>query len=610
MFARRRRRNDAKQAQARKDRPPPASAPPDLQAAAAHLRARGAPQPPPPGTVPLRVAWRRPAARPPVVAAGHDGWLHHRLEEASPARYVATLHVPRGEEVRYKFLVDGKWLVDDAPGAAHALSADGTLHVSPPLTADQPAAAPGLPAPADAGADAGLNNGGGAPTSPPPTPAPSRGPSRAGPSRAAPVCGAASAPAAPAAEPASAAGKRRRAAARTATAAAAAGDTAAPHRPGDGAADVHPPVGVNSAGARRSVMMLVGGARWRSRLGVTADGRPAAATDRASRPPSAADSADGSVSLGRGAGGRDPHAQIALHSTASLPANPPIVPSSSFFSADKENAGAAGPAHSLAAARGVTRESFKFRPSPGGGKGRLSRRPAAAPPSTTLATSVLTDSNGGGHGRNAPAISSSAPQANRTGPRSSSRGLQKVVVSGPTRVDVPEDHGQVHRTAQNWRSMAQHLQEDLNDPLGARKLLHQAIEHLEKHGLWSSLENAQVHIDLARSLSKANQLSETEFHLRIALRIYEQVGAATEHKGDLVHYIAVVVDRQKKRAEAEELYREALNIYKSDNLSGDNVGIALKNLALNLKKQNRVGEADSYVRDYRAAPVAGPPVAP
>jgi tetratricopeptide (TPR) repeat protein len=158
-------------------------------------------------------------------------------------------------------------------------------------------------------------------------------------------------------------------------------------------------------------------------------------------------------------------------------------------------------------------------------------------------------------------------------------------VSGPTRVDQPVDVNDVHRTAQNWRDMARHLQDDLKDPVGARQLLENAIEHREKHGLLSTLENAQAHIDLARSLGKTENFSDAESHLRTALQIYEQIEAAPDHIADLVHYIAVVTDRQRKRREAEMLYRKALDIYKVNNVSGSNVDIAVKNLDLNLRKQ-------------------------
>ena len=146
--------------------------------------------------------------------------------------------------------------------------------------------------------------------------------------------------------------------------------------------------------------------------------------------------------------------------------------------------------------------------------------------------------------------------------------------------------------------MARHLQEDLKDPNGARELLIRAVQHREKHGRWCTFENAQTHVDLARNLSKSSKLTDAEFHLRIALRVYNQIKTRPEHLGDLLHYIGVVVDRQKRRAEAEELYKKALEVYKEGKLSGDNVDIALKNLSLCLKKQGREAEAKKFVAEY------------
>lgn len=173
-----------------------------------------------------------------------------------------------------------------------------------------------------------------------------------------------------------------------------------------------------------------------------------------------------------------------------------------------------------------------------------------------------------------------------------------VTVSGPTRVDEPKDMAEVHRDADEWRGMARELQDNLNDSAGARELLSKAIRHREKHNLWCTIENGQTHVDLARSLSKADRFADAEFHLRIALKIYRRIDAGPEHIGDLLHYIGVVVDRQKKRADAEALYRSALDTYRAHRVVGNNVEIALKNLALNLRKQGREPEAAVFVREY------------
>lgn len=166
------------------------------------------------------------------------------------------------------------------------------------------------------------------------------------------------------------------------------------------------------------------------------------------------------------------------------------------------------------------------------------------------------------------------------------------------KVDEPRDVDEVNRQADNWRQMARHLQDDLHDPSAARQLLEKAIQHREKHGLARTPQNAQVHADLARNLSKADRLGDAEVHLRDALAIYHQLATPAEHIADLMLYVGVVVDRQKRRAEAESLYRKALAMYRQEGLKSNNVEIALSNLALNLRKQNREKEIEDMYREH------------
>lgn len=154
-------------------------------------------------------------------------------------------------------------------------------------------------------------------------------------------------------------------------------------------------------------------------------------------------------------------------------------------------------------------------------------------------------------------------------------------------MDEPRDEEEVNRQADNWRKMAKHLQDDLHDAVAARVLLQKAIDHREKHGLDCSAANAQVHTDLARNLSKAEKIADAEKHLRIALDIYHMLHMGSEHIADLQLYVGVMVDRQKRREEAEALYRQALEMYCLNEVKSNNMNIAIKNLVLNLKKQNR-----------------------
>lgn len=207
----------------------------------------------------------------------------------------------------------------------------------------------------------------------------------------------------------------------------------------------------------------------------------------------------------------------------------------------------------------------------------------------------------GGIGKNSAVRSTSGAGMNSERRRMPLRGSSRntaVKVSGPTRVDEPRDIDEVNRQADNWRQMARHLQDNLHDPAAARELFEKAIAHREKHGLECSTANAQVHTDLARNLSKADFIPEAEMHLRVGLGIYSRLGMGSEHIADLKLYVGVMVDRQKRRQEAEDLYKQALDMYKRNGVKGNNRNIAIKNLVLNLRKQSRLHEIPMVYVDY------------
>lgn len=135
------------------------------------------------------------------------------------------------------------------------------------------------------------------------------------------------------------------------------------------------------------------------------------------------------------------------------------------------------------------------------------------------------------------------------------------------------------------------MQNRLADPLGAQKLLEKAIHHREKHGLESTLGNADVHIDIGRSLSKSNRYYDAEFHLCSALLIYRQIDAAPEHMGNLLLYRGFVAERQGKQDKAESLYREAIDIYRTGGVVGENADTALRSLSRSLRTQGILGDA-------------------
>lgn len=537
----------------------------------------------------VEIVWPEKAARPPVVATSHDSWMHHRMiAEHGTHGYTVSLTVPIDAPVTYKFLVDGSWRTDPDVASGHLLSPDLKTHVIPALHADAAADIPKVLQ--HSRSDLGLHPRYRAP--PPTRLRGSSGALAAIPARALPAHAAAPEPAH--------ADRPKPSAPRTAAYAAPApsepssADTLEEFRSGAAvlrafsfSADAGQPSGAvapastgknrrprglgqhsttdppcSDAVARRSLLMRVATAHKRKHKGAATDrhavervqcadhvvGDPTARPDHA---------ANNSTDTPRApAANKENHVRALnvadLENSVDLPhkKQAALLSAPSASSEDRD-----------ADARQLHAVGAKNTP-------RKSRRPALGPT------------------------------------RSSGRALQKVVVSGPMRVDEPDGPQHVHQTAQNWRDMAKHLNEDLKDPAGAHQLLLKATEHREKHGLWSTFENAQTHIDIARLQSKQNEFVDAEFHLRIALRIYEQVDALPEHTADLIHYIAVVVDRQRRRVEAEKLYKQALDLYKEHALTGHNVDIAIRNLTLNMKKQSRALDADTFVREFYAADTA------
>ncbi|CAN8062821.1 unnamed protein product [Agarophyton chilense] len=238
-----------------------------------------------------------------------------------------------------------------------------------------------------------------------------------------------------------------------------------------------------------------------------------------------------------------------------------------------------------------------------GSRDRVSLFPSASEPSVGRCPTDDKENSFSANRLNGFGNSNDRGHSRRQTFRGSNRGTA-VKISRPTKVDEPKDMDEVNRQADNWRQMARHLQDDLCDPTGARELFTKAIQHREKHGLWCTSQNAQVHVDLARNLSKGDRMKDAELHLRLALRIYNEIDAGKEHIADLMLYVGVVVDRQKRRAEAEELYRKALNMYKEHDINGNNVEIAVKNLSLNLRKQNREHEIEAVRVEYGAIKLA------
>lgn len=133
----------------------------------------------------------------------------------------------------------------------------------------------------------------------------------------------------------------------------------------------------------------------------------------------------------------------------------------------------------------------------------------------------------------------------------------------------------------------------------AGEYFEKAVDARAKYGMFCSPENADAHVEYAQNLSKRGLTPEAEYHLRSAADIYRMLDARAARKyGDVLLYMAVVIDRQGRLAEAENFYRSALAVYRANKLSDDNVRVAIDSLSNNLRAQGRSEEVDVIVRRH------------
>ncbi|CAN8069084.1 unnamed protein product [Agarophyton chilense] len=150
------------------------------------------------------------------------------------------------------------------------------------------------------------------------------------------------------------------------------------------------------------------------------------------------------------------------------------------------------------------------------------------------------------------------------------------------------------------RKHAMSLQRCLPPDLdGAGEFFEKAVDARAKYALFCTSENADAHVEYAQNLSKRGLTPEAEYHLRSAADIYRMMDARSARKyGDVLLYMAVVIDRQGRLAEAENFYRSALAVYRKNKLSDDNVRVAIDGLSNNLRAQERSDEVDAVVKRH------------
>lgn len=134
---------------------------------------------------------------------------------------------------------------------------------------------------------------------------------------------------------------------------------------------------------------------------------------------------------------------------------------------------------------------------------------------------------------------------------------------------------------------------------GAGEFFEKAVDARAKFGFFCTAENADAHVEYAQNLSKRGLTPEAEYHLRTAADVFRMLDARGARKyGDVLLYMAVVIDRQGRLAEAENFYRSALAVYRANKLSDDNVRVAIDSLSNNLTAQGRSEEVDVVVRRH------------
>lgn len=199
--------------------------------------------------------------------------------------------------------------------------------------------------------------------------------------------------------------------------------------------------------------------------------------------------------------------------------------------------------------------------------------------------------------KRAKAPAKSAPRADRISPpkpASPTRGFR----SGPQKPDdefaTPEAAAAfADRCRRDGAALQRATPADYE---GAGALFMRAADARARAGLFCTQENADAHVEYAQNLSKRGLTPEAEYHLRTAADIFRMLNARKARKyGDVLLYMAVVIDRQGRLAEAENFYRSALAVYRANKLSDDNVRVAIDSLSNNLRAQGRGEEVETIV---------------
>lgn len=117
----------------------------------------------------------------------------------------------------------------------------------------------------------------------------------------------------------------------------------------------------------------------------------------------------------------------------------------------------------------------------------------------------------------------------------------------------------------------------------------------EENGLTMTPANAHCHAEMAMVFMKVSELKLAESHLRLALQIWidaphQNFAKEPRHRyGDMCHYLAVVLDRQKNHREASHLYTLANRVYTeyAKDVEPRKLEAAKKNMLNNARKLHK-----------------------
>ena len=180
-----------------------------------------------------------------------------------------------------------------------------------------------------------------------------------------------------------------------------------------------------------------------------------------------------------------------------------------------------------------------------------------------------------------------------------------VISSGPKKFDSysieklwkslpkvpPRNKKEGAKLADNYRVLARALQNNIGDLEKAGEFFASAVDWHARFGNSMCLSNADIHTEYAQNLCRRGLIAEAEYHLRCAADIYRQLGLRKARKyGDVLLYLAVLIDRQGRLTEAENFYKGALGVYRSAKIGDYNVRLGIDNLSHNLRAQGRANE--------------------